>query len=169
MTEAFIAYIKTITALTLFSVMAGLLMPEGSFRKYLEMVLGVMILAAVVQPLFHLGDRLSLPASWQEEMEEALPEEAEYASLQEKWSHDAYQAQLDGAILADLQAEDGTVEWVRAGWDEDPDSDTYGSLESLEIGGKDTEEQIRIYAAERYGLQMANISVTPWGEGGRNE
>lgn len=166
MAEAFAAYIKTITALTLFSVMAGLLMPEGSFRKYLEMVLGVMILSAVIQPLFHLGGELALPsAQWEDE----LPGEEEYAALQEKWSHDAYGAQLEAAVLTDLQTEDGTVEWVRAGWDDDPTSDTYGSLESLEIGGQDTQEQIKAYAAGRYGLDPADISVSSWGEGGRNE
>ncbi|MBM6828083.1 stage III sporulation protein AF [Anaerotignum lactatifermentans] len=166
MAEAFAAYIKTITALTLFSVMAGLLMPEGSFRKYLEMVLGVMILSAVIQPLFHLGGALALPsAQWEED----LPGEEEYAALQEKWSHDAYEAQMEEAILMDLRAEDDTVEWVRVGWDQDPDSDTYGALESLEIGGKDTQEQIKVYAAKRYALCPAEISVSPWGEGDTDE
>lgn len=167
MAEAFAAYIKTITALTLFSVMAGLLMPEGSFRKYLEMVLGVMILSAVIQPLFHLGDQVTLPkVQWEAA---GLPDAEDYDALQEKWSHDAYEAQLEAAVLTDLQAEDDTVEWVRVSWDQDPSSDTYGSLESLEIGGKDTQEQIKTYAARRYELNPADISVTPWGEGGTDE
>lgn len=54
MMDAFTAYIKTITALTIFSALAGILLPEGKYRRYAELVLGVMVLGAVLQPLLRL-------------------------------------------------------------------------------------------------------------------
>lgn len=54
MMDAFTAYIKTITALTIFSALVGILLPEGKYRRYAELVLGVMILEAVLEPFLGL-------------------------------------------------------------------------------------------------------------------
>ena len=54
MMDAFTAYIKTITALTVFSALAGILFPEGKYRRYAELILGIMILEAVLHPLLKL-------------------------------------------------------------------------------------------------------------------
>ncbi len=54
MITAFIAYIKTITALTVFAAMVELLMPNGKFRQYTRWVLGLMVLTAMIQPLLKL-------------------------------------------------------------------------------------------------------------------
>ena len=54
MMETFTAYIKTITALTIFSALVGILLPEGKYRRYAELVLGIMVLGAVLDPLLRL-------------------------------------------------------------------------------------------------------------------
>lgn len=54
MIEAFQAYIKTITALTIFSALAEMLLPEGNGRRYAELVLGIMVLGAVLHPFLRL-------------------------------------------------------------------------------------------------------------------
>lgn len=54
MMEAFAAYIKTITALTIFSALAEMLLPEEKYRRYAELVLGIMVLGAVLQPFLRL-------------------------------------------------------------------------------------------------------------------
>ena len=54
MMTAFTAYIKTITALTVFSALVGLLLPEGKDRRYTELVLGILVLTAVLSPLLRL-------------------------------------------------------------------------------------------------------------------
>lgn len=59
MMEAFAAYIKTITALAVFSALVGLLLPEGKYRRYTELVL-----TAVLRPLlglFHAAETGDLP------------------------------------------------------------------------------------------------------------
>ena len=54
MMEAFTAYIKTITAFTIFSALVGILLPEGKYRRYAELVLGIMVLGAVLKSLLRL-------------------------------------------------------------------------------------------------------------------
>lgn len=54
MMEAFAAYIKTITALSIFSALVGILLPEGKYRRYAELILGVLILTAVLHPFLRL-------------------------------------------------------------------------------------------------------------------
>ena len=59
MMAAFAAYIKTITALAVFSALVGLLLPEGKYRRYTELVL-----TAVLRPLlglFHAAETGDLP------------------------------------------------------------------------------------------------------------
>lgn len=54
MMEAFAAYIKTITALTIFSALADILMPDNGYRRYTELVLGIMVLGVILHPLLRL-------------------------------------------------------------------------------------------------------------------
>ncbi len=158
MTEAFTAYIKTITALTLFSALAGLLMPEGKFRKYLEMVLGILVLSAVVQPLLRLGTSEPMEIQTKAFSVSALPKR-DYAKMQEKWVHRAYTEKMEEGILSDLQSKYSTVKWVRVKWEEDTEKDTYGSPTALTIGGNGVTEEIRTYGAERYRLPLSNVQI----------
>lgn len=78
---AFASYIKTITALTIFSTMACMFLPNNSFRKYLELVLGILILSAVIKPmaaLFQIEDFLDLNLSQNIVVVDTLLEEEEY-------------------------------------------------------------------------------------------
>lgn len=64
MMAEFAAYIKTITALAVFSALVGLLLPEGKYRRYTELVLGILVLTAVLRPLlglFHAAETGDLP------------------------------------------------------------------------------------------------------------
>ena len=64
MMAAFAAYIKTITALAVFSALVGLLLPEGKYRRYTELVLGILVMTAVLRPLlglFHAAETGDLP------------------------------------------------------------------------------------------------------------
>ena len=63
MLEAFSAYIKNIAVFTLFVAFAELLMPENNFKKYLSIVMGLLLLTAVLKPMlliFQRGSDLEL-------------------------------------------------------------------------------------------------------------
>ena len=68
MIAAFAAYIKTITALTIFSALTELLLPESRQRRYAQLILGIFILTAVLHPLFRLmGEDAAIATEWTEE------------------------------------------------------------------------------------------------------
>lgn len=53
MIDNFIAYIKTIVALSIFSTMTNMLMPDNEYRRYTELVIGLLILSTVLTPIFN--------------------------------------------------------------------------------------------------------------------
>lgn len=92
MMAAFAAYIKTITALSIFAALAGLLLPGGKYRRYADLVLGAMLLLAVMSPLLRLfgaGEGMELPH---------FPTEdylAEYERLEQEWLSHTYWMELE--------------------------------------------------------------------------
>ena len=78
MITAFIAYIKTITALTIFSALTELLLPDSRQRRYAQLILGIFILTAVLHPFLQLMGKAEMPGrqleqEWTEvEWEEVL-------------------------------------------------------------------------------------------------
>lgn len=54
MLEAFSAYIKNIAVFTLFAAFAQLIMPENNFKKYLNFIMGLLLLIAAFQPILSL-------------------------------------------------------------------------------------------------------------------
>ena len=80
MIAAFAAYIKTITALTIFSALTELLLPESRQRRYAQLILGIFILTAVLHPLFRLmGEEAAVRTEWE------WTEEAWHAEDWEMW------------------------------------------------------------------------------------
>ncbi len=61
MITAFTAYIKTITALTIFSALTELLLPDGRQRRYAQLILGIFILTAVLHPFLQLMGKTEVP------------------------------------------------------------------------------------------------------------
>lgn len=55
-------WVRTISAVLFFSVVAEMLMPEGNMKKYAKLVLGVFIVIVIIDPVVRLaGGRLLLP------------------------------------------------------------------------------------------------------------
>lgn len=158
MMEAFTAYIKTITALTIFSAMAEILMPEGSTRRYVELVLGVLILTAALSPFLRLfgvrqGD-ISLSHLRQGvRLEREFHTGEEYREMEQERLEHTYQTLLEEELAHDLQRKFPEVEWVEAKFCRDAADGEYGALQSFSVGcgGADAHE-VQKYAAKRFGL-----------------
>ena len=91
MMAAFAAYIKTITALTIFSALAGILLPEGKYRRYADLILGILILLAVLHPflrLFGAAEEMQFPTV---SLEETFREE--YEKMGQDWMKYTYQTE----------------------------------------------------------------------------
>lgn len=159
------AYIKTITALTIFSVLACMLMPEGSFRKYVELVLGVMILTAVLTPFLKLfgveGDPLELHILRSElDVGTSAVTMSSYEEINQAWLEGAYGAELEKRVSADIGEKYQGVEWVSVAFCQDPSDEKYGEIQGITIGyGQENDEKIRKDIAKRYEINMDQVFV----------
>ncbi|MFV0313506.1 MAG: stage III sporulation protein AF [Anaerotignum sp.] len=165
MLEAFGAYIKTITALTIFSALACMLMPEGAFRKYVELVLGVLVLTAVLNPfLLVFGTdkgqvELDLLKN-QVRMESMFLSAEEYESMEQQKVTAAYGQVLEDRVKEDLTKKYSDIDWVHIIFCQDMESENYGTIENITIGYADGDaEKLRAYTAKRYGLAEDTVII----------
>lgn len=54
--DAFFEYTRNISYYLLFMVAVGLLAPSGSYKKYITLVMGIMMIGIVVAPIVRIGD-----------------------------------------------------------------------------------------------------------------
>lgn len=99
MMEAFTAYIKTIAAFTLFAAFAEMLMPDNSFKKYIQLIMGIMLLSVMLKPLFTAFSITDLDFEAfpyeQGDWSDALPKDREYyEALENKRIQEAYDLAL---------------------------------------------------------------------------
>lgn len=141
MLEAFSAYIKNIAVFTLFAAFAELLMPENNFKKYLSIVMGLLLLTAVLKPMlliFQRGSDLELQtiqktvSLWAESNEGVN-------TAQEKWNDemilDIYKKELEQKWTQELQNKFHTdTVSVLAEFSQQPDN--YGQIISVSIVGE---------------------------------
>lgn len=134
MTEAFTAYIKTITALIVFSATASLFLPNGNFRQYTKWVLGVLVLTAMIEPIWRLFDveDAEMP------IHHIVATQPEYdTQLQQKWMEKS----AEQTILSELQKEYPNIIFV----DMQPE-------QGMEIVVKEKTEGLERQIAKKYGL-----------------
>jgi len=101
MLGAFSAYIKNIAVFILFAAFAELIMPENNFKKYISMVMGLLLITAVLKPMllvFQKGTDLE----WQTIQKTVSLWTQQYHienGIQEQWEHemiiDIYQKELE--------------------------------------------------------------------------
>ena len=163
--ETFGAYIKTITALTIFSALACMLMPEGSFRKYVELVLGVLVLTAVLNPFLRIfgadQGRMELGILQNQARIEKKFQSAEaYEEIEEARISAAYGQVLEERVMEDLTKKYDEIEWVNVTFCQDFEDQDYGTIEGMVIGYPgDNAGKIQTYAAKRYGLTEDAVTV----------
>ncbi len=165
MMEALGAYIKTITALTIFSALACMLMPDGSFRKYVELVLGVLVLTAVISPFLRIfgTDKGNMELGLlqnQVRLEKNFLSSEEYEEAEEQRISAAYGQVLEDRVKEDLTKKYLEIERVSVTFCQDFEDENYGMIEGITIGcPQEDAEKIQTYAAKRYGLAEDAVTV----------
>lgn len=159
------AYIKTITALTIFSALACMLMPEGSFRKYVELVLGVLVLTAVLNPFLRIfgTDKGHMELGMlqnQVRMEKFFLSSQDYEEIEQQRVTAAYGQVLEDRVKEDLTKKYSEIEWVNITFCQEIEDENYGMIESITIGcAEEDAKKIQTYAAKRYGLPEEAVAV----------
>ena len=164
MLGAFGAYIKTITALTIFSAMVCILLPDGSSRKYVELVLGIMILTAVLGPmikLFHLSDA---QVGWDGfrrvvEAEHIMPAAECYTQAERQSLERAYSHVLEKRIEEDMRQVFDDISWIQVDI-QGGDYGDFGEIKELRIACKEEQKDaVMLYVSMRYGLDDGIITA----------
>jgi len=104
---AFFAYLRNITYYLLFASMVGLVAPAGKYKKFVSLVMGLVLLALMVQPLGALFGSHGLPVTeWFSGLvaAESPQEDGTYQAWRDAHLtaafHDQLSAQLEGLLGA---------------------------------------------------------------------
>lgn len=167
MTEAFSAYIKTIAAVTLFMAFAEMLMPDNSFKKYIHLVTGILLLTVMVKPMlslihFDVGEIESKIEEKMSLMQSNITLESEeyYEQLQEETVQDLYTQEVNRKITQDIQTKFGENLQVQTEVEKDKNSMHYGNVVAVTIFGNcPYGEELKKYMAESYHIAPESISV----------
>ncbi len=162
MLEAFSAYIKNIAVFLLFAAFAEMLMPENNFKKYISLVMGLILLSTVAKPMlliFQKGADMELKtlqqtlSFWSREYD---VENTENAMWNEAMILNIYKKELEEALQEDLQNRFQTSMTVTA--QIDTTEENYGAVLSVTLQGEmEKEEEMKQYMKKKYDIENVYI------------
>ncbi len=167
MTEAFSAYIKTIAAVTLFAAFSEMLMPDNSFKKYVQLVTGILLLTVMVKPmlnLFHLEAK-DIESRMQEKVNQieskvTLEDEVYYEQLQDETVQDFYSQELNRRMTLDIREKFGEELTVQTEVEKNSSSKNYGNIVAVSIEGNCQDgEELKQYMEDSYHIAPEYVSV----------
>ena len=157
MTELVGAYIKTIVSFLLISVFVEIISPEG-YKKYLKLLMGIMLTMTVLQPLIRIAGLSSdeLLGIVDRKTEEILGNDTYDFVVDDKELYlSLFEEKLNESILRDSMAD--RVEVVVDEGDEE-----FGKILEIKLykaeEGDDDQNNIA-YLAGRYGVSPENIEL----------
>lgn len=159
MLGAFSAYIKNIAVFTLFAAFAELIMPENNFKKYISMVMGLLLITAVLKPMllvFQKGTDLE----WQTIQKTVSLWTQQYHienGIQEQWEHemiiDIYQKELEQKWTEELK-NTFHMDTVSVYTEISKQSENYGDVITVNImGACEKGEEMKQYLKKNYNVE----------------
>ncbi len=167
MMEAFTAYIKTIAAFTVFAAFTEMLMPDGSFRRYIHMVMGILLLSAVLEPILkwvHI-DQWSLPILAERKYfalseQYGMPNEEEFRIQEQERFLEIYEQEWNQRLSEELTKQFGGTFRVKTELEKNVADENYGNISSVTVEGDfRREEEIKQYMEQTYLIAAENITV----------
>lgn len=167
MMEAFTAYIKTIAAFTLFAAFAEMIMPEGSFKKYIHLVMGILLLTASLSPilsLFHIDawdmEVLMNKRVYGSESKNGLRESDYYSQQEQQRLMEIYGKELNSRIKSDLEKKFGGPFDVDATFEQNMEDENFGAILAVTVNGQcDKGEELKRYMERNYSIAADSITI----------
>ena len=120
--SAFFEYLRNITYYLMFMAVVGLIAPTGSYKKYITLVMGIILVGVVINPIITRLERPSVPMT--EVFGNILPtvtaaDQGDYLHWQQDQIREAFHLQLTSQVDS-LLARNG-YELVSADWETSED------------------------------------------------
>lgn len=144
------SYFLNIIAVILFTVLVEILMPNNSFRGYIKLVLGLLVVLAVIKPITNITGL---------DIETYIPEEAYTVSssdvdeVQNDQINSVFLEQLENHIVADVKNKFNTEISVCIDGD-------VNELRKIIVSGNSVSNEIILHISKTYGV----TNVTAGGE-----
>lgn len=162
MLGAFSAYIKNIAVFILFAAFAELIMPENNFKKYISMVMGLLLITAILKPMllvFQKGTDLE----WQTIQKTVSLWTQQYAienGVQKQWEYemilDIYQKELEQKWTEELKNTFHT-NTVSVHTEVSKQPQNYGEILTVNItGASEKEEEMKAYLKKNYDIGLCS-------------
>ena len=168
MMEAFTAYIKTIAAFTLFAAFAEMLMPDNSFKKYIQLIMGIMLLSVMLRPVFMVlnvsaldfGRLEAAQGNWGEEL---LENKTYYEELENRRIMEAYQLNLNEKLTEEIQGRFGGELSVSVTLNMNTTAKEFGEIQSVLVEGRCQQGgELKQYLKNTFGIAPDLVRLTEY-------
>ena len=144
------SYFLNIIAVILFTVLVEILMPNNSFRGYIKLVLGLLVVLTVIKSITNIAGF---------DLETYIPEEtytvssSDIEDVQNEQMNNVFLEQLENHIMADVKNEFNAEISVYIDGD-------INELRKVVISGNDVNDEVILHISKTYGVE----NVTAGGE-----
>ena len=144
------SYFLNIIAVILFTVLVEILMPNNSFRGYIKLVLGLLVVLTVIKPITNIAGF---------DLETYIPEETYTVSssdihdVQNEQINNVFLEQLENHIMADVKNEFNAEISVHIDGD-------INEVRKIVVSGNNVSDEVILHISKTYGVE----DVTTGGE-----
>lgn len=155
----------TVAGVVIFGSICDMLLPEGTFRKYMRLAIGLILILTMVNPIQQLlHNPLSLP-SFSYENQAAYRQHEEMEEMQQKEIMTVYKKRLEEKIMTSVRAMFGNCQGYANCRIETDDERRFGTIQAVTIVLKQdekigTENEIKAFLHENYGIKKESITVS---------
>lgn len=151
-------YAARIVAVSLFALLCEMLTPDGTLKKYVKMVVGLIVLLVLASPLVRLpfyAETFTLPSISLEQADTARLEQAGADAIRRQFEHD-----LAGKLSADATAQCGEPVTAKVTAAVGQDGMVEGIAQiTLTCGNPLKFDGLMAYVSTTYGVPKENITI----------
>ncbi|MEA4816472.1 MAG: stage III sporulation protein AF [Lachnospiraceae bacterium] len=145
-------YVKSIISVLVFSAFVEMLMPKENYRKYISIVLGFIIMLVMISPImrfFGKGSASDIIRKYDFKLQSAADSLGSSFNISKGYGsglvEDIYRNDISESIKESLDSEGINANVSAVEIDNDPSSESYGAIKSVEINMSASEQESSVY------------------------